>query len=373
MKERSARRRKVLILAPPLQAIGGVQNYTRTLIAAFQEVLGADNVRVVAVPGEPEARDDGSFALPLRVKIRFVASAFATAISWSPDLIVCAHVGVAPVTRLIRKFVHVPYWVVLHGIEVWGELRPAKQNVLRAAHRLVSVTRFTRDAAIVRHSLRERRFLILPPALPKGSSPLLSASPAVSSTPQSPVVLTVGRLSASERYKGHDVMLKAWPVVLRRVPDAEYWIVGDGDDHPRLESMAKEMGIASSVRFAGSISPEELALCYDRCCVFAMPARTELDARSPRGEGFGIVFLEAMAHGKPVVGPRDGAPAELIRSDEHGLLVDPASAAAVGDALIQLLEDTSGARRMGDAGREWVLREFSFEKFCERLREGLQE
>jgi len=67
---------------------------------------------------------------------------------------------------------------------------------------------------------------------------------------------------------------------------------------PRLESKARELGIASSVRFTGAVSPEELAVCYHRCSVFAMPARTELDTREPRGEGFGIVYLEAMAHSK---------------------------------------------------------------------------
>jgi phosphatidylinositol alpha-1,6-mannosyltransferase len=372
MTESLAPRRKVLVLAPPLESVGGVQNYTRTLFAALQDVLGHSCVRMIAVPGEPEARDDGSSALRPHVKLRFLVSAFATAIAWSPDLIVCAHIGVAPAARLIQKFTRVPYWVVLYGIEVWGELPPAKQNALRAAQRLVSITLFTLDAAIARHSLRDPGALILPPTLPKGQLPSPKASGVVSDGSQQPVVLTVARLAASERYKGHDVMLEAWPLVLRRVPDAEYWIVGGGDDRPRLESRARELGIASSVRFAGSVSPEELAVCYDRCSVFAMPARTELDARAPRGEGFGIVFLEAMAHGKPVVGPSVGAPTEFIRSGEHGLLVDPASAPGVANALIELLEDQPRARRMGEAGRDWVACEFSFERFCVRLRKGLQ-
>ena len=151
-------------------------------------------------------------------------------------------------------------------------------------------------------------------------------------------------------------MLEAWPLVLRRVPDAEYWIVGGGDDRSRLESRTHELGIATSVRFLGSVSPEELAVCYDKCCVFAMPARTELDTGTPRGEGFGIVFLEAMVRGKPVVGPRVGAPAEFIRSGEHGLLVDPANAADVASALIELLKDPARAHQMGAAGRGWVTR-----------------
>jgi phosphatidylinositol alpha-1,6-mannosyltransferase len=186
------------------------------------------------------------------------------------------------------------------------------------------------------------------------------------------MVLTVGRIASSERYKGHDVMLEAWPIVLRRLPEAVYWIVGDGDDRPRLESKTREQGITASVRFTGAVSPEELAICYHRCSVFAMPARTVLDARAPRGEGFGIVYLEAMAHGKPVVGPRVGAPAEFIKAREHGLLVDPASASEVAGALIELLENPERARQMGEAAQKFVTSEFSFESFCKRLNEGLQ-
>lgn len=373
MTERLARRPKVLILAPPLQGVGGVQSYVQTLLGALQNVVGEDGVRIVAVPGEAQRRDDGSSALPPFVKLRFLATAFAAAISWSPDLIICAHIGVAPAGRIIQKLTRIPYWVVLYGIEVWGELSPAKQKALRGARQLVSITRFTLNATIAQHSLSNPRALILHPTLPREKTSPPSTAPTSLDDGQRPVVLTVGRLASSERYKGHDVMLEAWPSVLRRLPDAEYWIVGGGDDLARLEAKARELGIAASVRFAGPVSPEELAVCYHRCCVFAMPARTELDARAPRGEGFGIVYLEAMARGKPVVGPRVGAPAEFIRDGEHGLLVDPASASEVAGALIELLGDPERARRMGESARQFVTSEFSFESFCKRLQEGLQE
>jgi phosphatidyl-myo-inositol dimannoside synthase len=365
-------KRKTLVLAPSLKSVGGIQNYTNTLADALQVVLGSDRVRVVAVSDDPEVRDDGSLALRPSVKLRFLASALTAAISWSPDLMICAHVGLAPAARIIQRLTGIPYWLVLYGIEVWGDLPPAKQNALRAAQRYVAITRFTLDATAVRHGLERRRELILPPTLPK-ERPRSSETNCAAPNGSPPMVLTVGRIAASERYKGHDVMLEAWPAVLRRVPDAVYWIVGGGDDRSRLESRARELGIGESVHFAGAVSPEELDVCYDRCCIFAMPARTELDARVPRGEGFGIVFLEAMAHGKPVVGPRVGAPAEFIRSGEHGSLVDPTDSREVAEALIELLEDSTRARRMGEAGREWVAREFSFDRFCERLRDALQE
>ncbi len=371
MTETLRRSRKVLVLAPPLKGIGGVQNYTSTFVDALREVSGNDRVKVVEVPEEAVTRPNAPPALRTSSKVRFLFSAFASVVLWCPDLIICAHIGVAPAGRLIQRFTGIPYWVVLYGIEVWGELTPAKSSALRTAARLVAITQFTLDATIKRHALVKPASVILPPTLPKQ---LLSPSKTHdngSVESRRPIVLTVGRIASSERYKGHDVMLEAWPTVLRRVPDAEYWIVGDGDDRQRLELRAHELGIAGSLHFAGAVSPEELAVCYDRCCVFAMPARTELEGPVPRGEGFGIVFLEAMARGKPVVGPRMGAPAEFISSGVHGLLVDPSNPVEVGDALFELLHDPARARRMGAAAQEWVAREFSFQRFCERMREAL--
>jgi phosphatidyl-myo-inositol dimannoside synthase len=363
---------KVLILAPSLEGIGGVQNYTKTFVDVLRDVLGDDRVRIISVQEEARARRDGPPALRTSAKIRFFVSAAAAAIAWRPDLVICAHVAMSPVGRLIQRLTGTPYWVVLYGIEVWGDLPAPKRDALRAAARLVAITRFTLDATIKRHALGEISAVILPPTLPRENSQSPKTSDGASSESQRPIVLTVGRIAASEQYKGHDVMLEAWPSVLRRVPNAEYWIVGDGDDRARLEARARDLGIAGSLRFAGSVSPEELAVCYDRCRVFAMPARTELDGPVPRGEGFGIVFLEAMAHGKPVVGPRTGAPAEFISSGVHGLLVDPTDPREIADALVELLSDPARAGRMGVAGKDWVEREFSFERFCERVREALR-
>jgi glycosyltransferase involved in cell wall biosynthesis len=365
-------RPKVLVLAPSLKFVGGVQNYTSTLIDALQVILGNDRVRMITVPGDPKLRDDGSLGLPFSLKLRFFFSAFAKAIIWSPDLMICAHVGLAPAAHVMSKLSGIPYWLVLYGIEVWGGLSAAKRTALRAAERYITITRFTLEATVARHGIKKNRAFILPPSLPKGLLPSLSRRHVDLGDPPRPIVLTVGRMAAAERYKGHDVMLEAWPLVLRRIPDAVYWIVGSGDDFQRLELRARELGIAKSVHFAGAVSAEELDVCYTSCRVFAMPARTDLDSTVPCGEGFGIVFLEAMAHGKPVVGPSVGAPAEFIRSGDHGLLVDPTDSTEIARALVELLEDPQRARRMGIAGREWVASEFSFERFSDRLRNGLQ-
>jgi phosphatidylinositol alpha-1,6-mannosyltransferase len=116
-----------------------------------------------------------------------------------------------------------------------------------------------------------------------------------------------------------------------------------------------------------------LAAIYRRSEIFVLPARTVVDSSDPKGEGFGIVFLEAMAFEKPVVGPKYGAPAELIREGFNGLLVDPDDSGSLADALTTLLSDAESAHRMGQNGRKWAHDRFSYDVFRERLRRMLGE
>jgi glycosyltransferase involved in cell wall biosynthesis len=363
---------KVLVLAPPMGATGGVQTYTRALVRSLEQILGKENVCLLAVPAEPRVNSDGEFSLAAGVKFRFVSASLWKAIRWRPQLAICAHLGVAPVGRIIHQMTGAPYWLILHGIEVWGDIGTTKLRALQGAEKFISLTKFTFNAASSRHCLSSAKSSILPPFI-KVDEEQNSGSRAASGVDSgAPIALTVARLVASERYKGHDVMLDAWPAVLKRVPNAVYWIVGDGDDRARLEGRVQELKVTDSVRFAGAISGDELRGWYHRCQVFAMPARTEMDPRAPRGEGFGIVYLEAMAHGKPVIGPRDGAPGEFIRSGEHGLLVNPVDRTEVENALVELLQNKGRAESLGRAARAWVIQEFSEERFRQRLADILK-
>ncbi|MEM1552871.1 MAG: glycosyltransferase family 4 protein [Candidatus Bathyarchaeia archaeon] len=360
---------KVLVLAPSLDGYGGVQRYTTTLLRALGELLGAEKVRVLALP----TKHQKSRRLSLKSKWQFTLQALKAAWQWRPDLVICTHVGLAPVGWLLRMLRQRPYWVVAHGIEVWGALPFWKRNALRKAERVLAVSAFTRNRLIERHQVSPERIAVLPNTL-DGS--LLTIPPDGERLTRlgvngRRVILTVGRLVASERYKGHDVVLQALPAVLTKVPNAVYLVVGDGDDRARLERLAQQLGVQNHVVFTGQVTDAELAACYRACDVFALPAQTVLDDHAPKGEGFGIVFLEAMAFGKPVVGPNYGAPAEFIRHGEHGLLVDPKSPDEVAEAIITLLTQPERARRMGEAGRAWVMQEFSYERFKERVAEVL--
>lgn len=356
-----------------MESVGGIQRYVAALVRALREHLGEQNVRVQAIQGRAVPGGRGGQGFTTRAKLRFAGQALRETKRWKPDLVICAHVGLAPLGWMLRLLFRCPYWVVAYGYEVWGVPPLLKRRALAQTDLLLAISDFTRQEVVKRCQLSLERTQLLPPALENLPHPEAAWRAAVPVLDGRRIVLTVGRLAAAERYKGHDVLLRAWPHVLEKIPGAVFLIVGDGDDRPRLEQLAAELGLGDSVCFAGTLHEHLLAACYEACDVFAMPARTVLDNGEPRGEGFGIVFLEAMARAKPVLGPDFGAPTEFIRHGEHGLLVDAEDSASVAQALIELLNSPERARQMGQAARQWVMREYSYERFCERIRQILSQ
>jgi phosphatidylinositol alpha-1,6-mannosyltransferase len=362
-------RPRILVLSPPMEEPGGVQAYTATLVRALRSIHGEESVRLLSLPA-PRRLDAGANArLSFADKSGFFWHAIRNAARFHPRLTVCTHVGLAPIGHFISTVLGGDAWVSAHGIEVWGKLSPVKRHALRTANKILAVSAFTRERVIQRHHISAERAFVLPNAL---DGELLTITPdsrkltALNLASKRPI-LTVGRLAAAERYKGHDVLLQALPAALARFPDAVYLIAGDGDDRARLEQVARDSGAAQSVHFLGALNRAELAASYNSCEIFAMPARTVLDDAAPKGEGFGIAFLEAMSFARPVIGPDSGAPVEFIRHGETGLLVDPENPADVAASILQLFADPALARELGERARALVEREYSFDALVRRL------
>jgi phosphatidylinositol alpha-1,6-mannosyltransferase len=185
-----------------------------------------------------------------------------------------------------------------------------------------------------------------------------------------PVLLTVSRLMEK---KGIDTVLRALVDVAPAHPGVRYLVVGEGEDRARLEALARDLGVAGLVAFAGAVQADELSDYYALCDVFIMPNR-----RMPDGdtEGFGLVFLEANACRRPVIGGRDGGVVDAVVDGETGLLVDGADPAAVRGALLRLLGDPVLRERLAEAGYRralasgWASRAAQFMVLVERLRGG---
>jgi phosphatidyl-myo-inositol dimannoside synthase len=168
-----------------------------------------------------------------------------------------------------------------------------------------------------------------------------------------PVVVCVSRLVPR---KGQDVLIQAWPRVLREIPEAALLIVGGGPYRETLEHLRADLGVTGSVRITGTVPWEELPAHYDAGNVFAMPCRTR--HRGLDVEGLGIVYLEASATGLPVIAGDSGGAPDAVLPGETGLVVDGGSVAAVADSVAELLRNPAGAAAMGDKGRSWIEREW---------------
>jgi phosphatidyl-myo-inositol dimannoside synthase len=296
-------------------------------------------------------------------KSQFVFAALKAA-GRKPSLVIALHPHLAPIVRAMtfrsRKFRSI---VFAHGIEVWQPLGWPRGAALRRADLVIGPSSDTVQHLITQQGIRAEKVQRLPWGLDPEFEARLAAGVSTSLPAGFPrngkVILTVGRWDPAERYKGADTIIAALPRVLQTAPDAFLVLIGGGEDRPRLEQLARDRGVSDRAAFLQNLSPDELFACYAACNVFALPSR---------GEGFGLVFLEAMAHGKPVIGGEHGGTPDVIENAVTGLLVPHGDVERLSTALETLLLDPQFAGRMGTRGLERVRAEYTFEKFESELR-----
>jgi phosphatidylinositol alpha-1,6-mannosyltransferase len=278
------------------------------------------------------------------------------------------HLGPARAQAWLPPPVRAPYLVAIYGIEVWRPLAGARARALRHAAVRLGTSRYTVEEA--RRANGDLGPVEVVPLCLEERPPAGQVDEALLDRAGRDFLLIVARMASSERYKGHDQLLRAiaGDAAAGNVrPRLEAGgnvrprlvIAGDGDDRPRLAQLASDLGIADQVLFTGFVSEATLAELYARSSIFVMPSR---------GEGFGLVYLEAMRAGKPCVAARASAAAEIVADGETGLLVDASDTGELKAALGRLLESPELARRMGEAGRRRWEQVFSPERFRERLR-----
>jgi len=349
----------VVLLTNLHGAAGGIPAFNREFVDAFQSIAHQRGgvLKVYALNdkggGASEARGEGyayhSFG---GNRWRFILESLKAA--RRADGIIFGHIHLSPLALAMPR---ARYWLIAHGIEVWGPLSWLRRVGLRRMDRVLCVSRFTRDRLVERHHVKEEKTILFPNTarIPR---PDKNGSPERLEARTSPVILSVSRLWPEERYKKIDRVIEAMPSVLKSVPDAVYEIVGEGGDRPRLERLARQLGVDKHVVFRGALTEVQLKARYERCDVFILPSL---------GEGFGIVFLEAMAYGKPCIGADAGAIPEVIENGRTGLLVKPDSASDISEALVRMLKDAGLRCSMGRAGRERFMSLYSMERFKERL------
>jgi phosphatidylinositol alpha-1,6-mannosyltransferase len=316
---------------------GGIAKYDRDLIsaiAAYPATMQIDVVpRLIARTIERTPDRVVHHEAAAGSALRFVATTLRLALTnRSLDWILCGHINLLPVALAASRVSRARVLLATYGLEAWGPKSSRTPRQLRRLDALVSISELTLTRMREWSDLASIPTFVLPNAVD-----LSSFSPGPRNTELArrlgveyrKVVFTLGRMDASERAKGFDQIIEALPSLALRIPDIAYIAGGDGSDRHRLESRASELGVADRVIFPGYI-PESQKLDYFRLAdVFAMPSRLE---------GFGYVFLEALASGVPVVASRADGGREAIREGAWGLLVNPDKieeiACAIESALI---------------------------------------
>jgi glycosyltransferase involved in cell wall biosynthesis len=287
-----------------------------------------------------------------------------------PNLIICAHLNFSIAAYWLKRLVGIPYWVTVYGIESWNVSRPPLQQALHNADRILSISSYTRDRLIKEQNLDPNKISLLPCTF-EANQFKISPKPAYlleqyGFKPDQPIILTVSRLSAVEQYKGYDKILEALPQIRQTIPNVHYIIAGKGDDRPRIEQLIAQLGLQDCVTLAGFVPDEQLGDYYNLCDLFAMPSKCE---------GFGIVYLEALACGKPTLGGnRDGA-IDALCHGELGALVDPDDVGAITQTIIQILQKTypNSLLYNPEALRQRVIDVYGFERFQQTLAQYIDE
>ena len=267
------------------------------------------------------------------------------------DVLLVWQIGLLKLLPFLRRR---PKKVVLflHGVEAWKQHDWLTARLINRVDLFLSNSDYTWDG-----------YLSINPSLSTAGHQTIQLGldePLNSQTPpdQTPAALMISRLSTAEDYKGHREVLNAWPLVLGRSPQATLWIAGDGDLRPELERLANDRGIGDKVVFLGRVSEEQKQELLQRSRCLVMPSR---------GEGFGLVYLEAMRLGRPCLVSTVDAGREVVNPPEAGLAADPDNQEELADALSRLLADGSGWSQWSRQARRRYEQNYTAKHFQDRL------
>ena len=370
---------RVLGLFPELLGTGGIQEAGRQTARALSTIADERGwqLKILSLNdalGEHHLRSTGP-PIPFRGFGRRKLS-FLSYVTWQrlslaggkSCLVLAGHPNLAPAAWWIKGFSRsVPTVVMTHGVEVWDRLSLLRRVALLHTDMVLAPSQSTaRKLAEVQQisekKIRKLAWPVNPILLQMADAPAGLQLPL--GFPTGRIVLTVGRWSGSERYKGLDDLIQATAELRSRFTNLRLVVVGGGDDLPRLRKLTVDAKIADAVDFLEHVSHGELAACYANADVFALPST---------GEGFGLVFLEAMAFAKPVVAAACGGTTDIVVDGVNGLLIPAHNNPILVRALSRLLEDDSLRTTLGQHGAEMVRYKYQFGDFKSELESILSE
>ncbi len=323
---------------------GGIQVFSGFLLQAVRTLYPHANLSVVLKNDSANIVNQnsdyladirtycsGSIKSPFRT-IFFAMQLIGLAIAQKPNIIITTHINFAPIALILKKLIGTKYIAIAHGVESWNIQNLLLKKSLQNADLILAVSNFTRDRLCLEQNISPDKVRVLHNTFneknwkidPKPEYLLRKYGLRTDNK----IILTVSRLVASEQYKGYDRLLEAMPVIRQTIPEAHYIIVGQGSDRDRIEQIIEQNNLNDCVTLAGFISDRDLCDFYNLCDLFAMPSKRE---------GFGIVYLEALACGKPVLGGNMDGAVDALCHGKFGVLTNPDDSNEIAETIIQIL------------------------------------
>ena len=351
----------LILLSDAYGGFGGISQYNRDLIEALCSLDEVGSVEAL-----PRIAKDPIGELPAKLRftlsgrgghLRYAAAALARGLSGpKPDVVLCGHINLLPLCWLIARLRGAELVLLIFGIDAWTPTRRLFADRLTGTvDRVVSISKITLDRYLEWAEPPRKGTGLLPNAIhleQYGVAPKAADLVEKFGLDGRKVLMTFGRMAGRERAMGFDRMIETMPRLLERDPTITYMIAGTGDDMERLQQKARDFGVAEQVVFTGLVPEERKADYFRLADVYVMPSR---------GEGFGFVFLEAMACGIAVIASRADGGFEAVREGELGVAVDPADTGAICGAIFESFEKP----REIPSGLSY----FAFPNFIERTRQ----
>ena len=368
----------IFVFLEILSCEGGIQSYVRDIFQAYQNLTNFT---------EPDDYFSESDILLLRdgkdcknpyqsksIKFHYFKSQsvwlgrlrLGITLLWlllkkQPKQVFCGHINLAPLVQILCVPLGIPYTVLTYGKEVWEPLPNKYQQALKQATTILTISRYSRDRCCESNHLDPEKFQLLP-CMVDGDKFIPGLLPVDLiegyNLQRAKILMTVARLWSGDPYKGVDVTIRSIPIILQSFSEVKYLIIGQGDDQTRLAKLAQDLGVGEKVIFAGFVPTEDLVKHYQVADAYVMPSQ----------EGFGIVYLEAMACGLPVLsGDGDGS-ADPLQDGKLGWRVPHRDPEAVANACIEMLKGED-KRCDGQWLREESLKIFGRITFTKRVKQ----
>lgn len=349
---------------------GGIEKVNRVLLLALYELEQAGRLRIKALSPYSIGTDPRYFPNEQLTGYRGQRWRLMLDLLWRPfrtDVLLVGHVNLAPAVWILRlRYPNMKIVLMAHGIEVWPPVHGLKRWLVNRADQVLAVSQYTRQR-LIDNGLPPERIQVLPNCLdPFYQPPTTLEKPAYlldryGLQPGRKVLLTIARLSAHEGYKGYDRVLESLPGLLPGFPDLYYILAGKYDpvEKARLDVIIEQLQLRDHVLFTGFLPDAEVMDHYRLADVFIMPSKQE---------GFGLVFIEAMACGTPAIGgDQDGSP-EALCPGELGYTTHPDDPASIVETITQVLRNPPDAREL----QRKTLAKFSYTHYREKLAAALQ-